>query len=451
MAYAQTHVVRKAETVVRAIGVYEFTGNEARPSASRLVPVSIFINGQLQDAAIYMARPVPFALDTGTVFAVQRAGIDQGTLELAYQRHVEAAGGVPYDDGWQANGTYKPLPKEPVMAVAKKSGPLPQVIASGGTGPRLTNKSDNAPVSDSDGRHEVDRSSAAGAGTTVSADPAEKTRPDDKTGPTMRRRTADTDDSKADASDDAERPTLKKRSPAEMKAAQKKNERASVSSVGSLNDDPDRPVLHRGVADKTGTPALEGLPADMQQMVAVSDARDRPEHDFKRGWGGTERADVMARMEELARGLLAHEDAPKASAPLAAASVRGKKPPVAVAEPALVLLADETLEGYTLSYGGAATYVFGASAPAQNGAKRFVTLVAQEQPLGGLKIALSSVTDSNHLDRTPRMRLLDAVDADASNRASLLFELRNQSARQFALYRVIGAKADQIFLTGTTQ
>ena len=70
---------------------------------------------------------------------------------------------------------------------------------------------------------------------------------------------------------------------------------------------------------------------------------------------------------------------------------------------------------------------------------------------GNPQVALKSVTDSTHLDRTPRMRLVDAVDVEASNRASLLFELRAQNSRQFALYRVIGAHADQIFLTGTTQ
>jgi hypothetical protein len=43
------------------------------------------------------------------------------------------------------------------------------------------------------------------------------------------------------------------------------------------------------------------------------------------------------------------------------------------------------------------------------------------------------------------------VDAEASNRASLLFELRAQNSRQFALYRVIGAHAEQTFLTGSTQ
>ena len=70
---------------------------------------------------------------------------------------------------------------------------------------------------------------------------------------------------------------------------------------------------------------------------------------------------------------------------------------------------------------------------------------------GDLKPAIQSVTDAAHLDRTPWMRLVDVVDVDASNRASVLFEMRGQTARQFALYRVIAARAEQTFLTGTTQ
>jgi len=82
---------------------------------------------------------------------------------------------------------------------------------------------------------------------------------------------------------------------------------------------------------------------------------------------------------------------------------------------------------------------------------RYVTVVAAPDTFGTLQPLLRSLTDAEHLNRTPRLRLVDAVDADASNRATLLFELRKQNARQFALYRIYGAKATQIFLTGTTQ
>jgi hypothetical protein len=112
---------------------------------------------------------------------------------------------------------------------------------------------------------------------------------------------------------------------------------------------------------------------------------------------------------------------------------------------------DEQLTGYTLSYGGEATFVYHAHTDGLGATLRFVTLVAQVDTQGQPQIALKNVTDAAHLDRTPRMRLVDAVDAEASNRASLLFELRAQNSRQFALYRVIGGRAEQIFLTGSTQ
>jgi hypothetical protein len=61
---------------------------------------------------------------------------------------------------------------------------------------------------------------------------------------------------------------------------------------------------------------------------------------------------------------------------------------------------------------------------------------------------IKNVTDAAHLDLTPRMRLVDAVDAEADNRGELLFELRGATERQFTLYRVLRGDARQIFLSG---
>lgn len=555
-AGAQTHAVKQSETVVRAVAVFEWTGDEAKPTASRVVPVSVFINNQLEDAGIYMARPVPFALYTGNVFEVQKSGLPEGLVQLAYERHLEGNSGAQYDDGWVGYGMFKPNAQGPVFA-ARKSGPLPQIVASGGTRPKLGNKTDSAnstPADDSsrptmrrrtdsdsgdatpgatpaptasstpkDGsrptmRRRTDSDSAdttASAGgdpaaTKTTATPAatpattgsdDPDRPklqrrtgsddsansdtetpaavtpaakssgtsDDQDRPTMRRRSTDAGDSSTastpDTTDDADRPTLKKRAPQQQGKAQKKpqDQASVVGAGGSLNDDPDRPTLHRGAAsagaDLQGIPPLNGLPKDMQQRVAVSDAKDRPEHDFSRPWDSeSERLAVLAKMEEIARARLAKYDvpAPVAAAPTAVpapAPAKGRKPAAVPPPPPPppVALGDELLRGYTLSYGGAATFVYTASSPGANGAIRYVSVVAQRESMGEPKVALSSVTDSTHLDRTPWMRLVDVVDADASNRASLLFELRSEHVRQFALYRVIGAQAEQVFQTGTTE
>lgn len=469
---AQTHVIKKPETVVRAVAVYEWMGEEGKATASRVVPVSVFINGQLEDAGVYMARPVPFALGTGTVFEMEKAGTPEGTLELAYARHYVSSDTAPgislMDDGWLGYGAFKPTPKDAIVA-AKKSGPLPQMVVNGGDRPHFSNHGASAGKSDptssasdqGDTKKPVDRSGAAGAGTTVSAQ-------DDPGKPTMRRRdNADASGTDSDsAKDNPDRPTLKKRSPAEDKAAQKKKDLASVTGSGTLNDDPDRPMLHRGAPtsrlDEDQLPPLRGLPKDMHQMVAVSDASNRPEHDFKRVWeSGEEQAEVTGKLEALARAKLAEYDVPVAlavqtsSAPLTkirpgAASKSGRRAPAPASANSVVLM-NETLNAFTLSYGGAATYVFSAASAGAGGAIRYVSLVTQREQAGELKTALTSVTDTKHLDRTPWMRLVDAVDAEASNRASLLFELRGQSSRQFALYRVIGAAAEQTFVTATPE
>jgi len=143
--------------------------------------------------------------------------------------------------------------------------------------------------------------------------------------------------------------------------------------------------------------------------------------------------------------------APAAPVARTTAASRAKKKVMAAPVAAPVVLTDEALKGYTLSYGGAPTYVYTATSPGANGVSRYVAVVAQEEPTTGLKVALASVTDSAHLDRTPWMRLVDVVDAEASNRASLLMELRAQHTRQFALYRVIGARAEQVFASGSTE
>jgi hypothetical protein len=151
----------------------------------------------------------------------------------------------------------------------------------------------------------------------------------------------------------------------------------------------------------------------------------------------------------------------------------------APAAPTPLTFTDEQISGYTLSYGGLPTFVYSAAlvttgvpggrsssdgvVPGVPGGRSLsdgvvtdgppvrVTLIAQRLPAGSLQVSLSSVTDEGHLDRTPWMRLVDAVDPDDSHRASLLFELRAKSSRQFALYSLASAEARQTFITGVIE
>jgi hypothetical protein len=275
--------------------------------------------------------------------------------------------------------------------------------------------------------------------------------------------TADAGSSTASGSasaDDPDRPTLKRHSPQEAKnASSAANDIGGVSSTASLNDDPNRPSLHHGKPTSAMTeadlPKLTGLPSNLHQMVAVSDAVNRDPHPFTLAWDDEAQHNaILEKMQGMARAQLAAYGAPPAPASTSTVkkttTTTAKTHRAAAAAPPLPLL-DEELKAYTLSYGGAATYVYSANTGGTGAALRYVTIVAQDDGLGNIKPAIQSVTDAVHLDRTPKMKFVDVVDAEASNRASLLFELRSQNARQFALYRVIASHPEQIFLTGTTQ
>jgi hypothetical protein len=207
--------------------------------------------------------------------------------------------------------------------------------------------------------------------------------------------------------------------------------------------------------NETDLPKLVGLPPNLHQMIAVSDAVNRDPHSYTLEWeDAAQHAAILQKMQTMARAqLAAYTSTPATPATTPAVkkptTTRTRRSTAPAATP--IPLADEELKAYTLSYGGAATYVYTAQTAGTGASLRYVTIVAQDNGLGELKPAIQSVTDATHLDRTPQMRFVGVVDAEASNRASLLFELRGQNSRQFGLYRVIASHADQVFLTGTTQ
>jgi hypothetical protein len=527
----QTHKIAKQEPVVRAVGVYEWTGDMAKPTASRLIPVSLLIDGKLQDAGVYLGRPIPFALLPGNVYELQDAGVAKGSLDLVYAKHLQAVdektGGSEYDDGWFGYGTYMaPVPPKKRPAL-KPSKTLPVIASSGDSDkPKFATKSDSG-ANDSAGstqaadpdRPTMQRRTSGSSGTS-SAGTAQgdstgnagatqgsgSVPADDPDRPTMKRRSSDssgssdgttTDTNSGTAagsgnggsgnggsgsagsanagsgsvpSEDPDRPTLKRHSPEEAKKVQQaESVGATVSGTSAaLNDDPDRPNLHHGkpanAMTETDLPKLAGLPPNLHQMVAVSDAANRDQHEFMRSWvDDAEKAAILQKMQVMAQAELAAYGGATAGAVSSAKQGTTSKTPTAsktaaaagkarrMAGPAPIALMDETLKGYTLSYGGDPTYIYMAHTDGTGAALRYVTVVAEADAMGELKVAMKSVTDAAHLDRTPEMKFVDVVDAEASNRASLLFELRGQNSRQFALYRLIAANSEQIFLSGTTQ
>ena len=228
----------------------------------------------------------------------------------------------------------------------------------------------------------------------------------------------------------------------------------SVESVTKLSD-PGRPKLTRGKPENEGgdvLPTLMGLPPDMNQAVAVSDAKDRPQHIWSFSWANPADKDKMkSEMEDMAREALGlTSETPEAPAKALKTKAVSKRKSsshkkAAPPPPPPAPLVDEQFKVYELAYGGGATMVLSARSDGEGADQKFVTLICQPNIYGKATVLFKNVTDGAHLDMTPRMRLVDAVDVMADNRGELLFELRGATQREFAIYRVLRGQVTKLF------
>jgi len=446
---------------LRSIAVLEWTGEAGNPKASRLVPVAVLDGGQLQDGGLYMARPEPLALTGEVEYVLEEDGRPIGLYDVKNAGQEQGS--------WVGYGSWKPLPvarprppqrelartridddaqsDSPVLHRKHPAGDAPaggsgSGGSSGGSGSSQTGSTEPAQASDPDRPtlHKKTSTDSTGNASSSSA-PAPDTDPDR---PTLHKKASGDSDSAGSsaAPDDPDRPKLKK-----------KKQPEDVGHVDSLPGviDSDRPQLLRGKSGGNGPnvlPSLMGLPPEMQQAVAVSDARSRPQHPWSYAWANPDdEAKMKSELEEIARAALGLKPPPPPPAPKRT-TVRKNAKPAPIPPPPPAPLLDEKFRVFELAYGSGATLVLTAHTDAPRAQMKFVTLVAQPDLYGNVLTLLKSVTDGAHLDETPRMRLVDAVDAMADNRGELLFELRGATQRQFALYRVLRGQAEKQFVSG---
>lgn len=442
---------------LRAVAVLEWTGDEGHPRASRLVPICLWDGQDLQDASIYMAQPEPLALQSEVEYQLKKDGKTIGYYVIS--------GAAQTQGTWVGVGAWRPL------APPKPAAPPQKVAAS---------------VDDSDHpilhrKNHPDRSS----GNSQASEP-----PPDPDRPVLREPPKET-----------QKPDT----------AQSATDQAYSQPIAN-SPDPNRPHLFHGKASSTGDqvlPTLAGLPPNMNQSVAVSDTRNRPDHLWNYSWANPDDATKMkSDLEGLARKALAPPQPPikdrQAEHSRTATRRRARPAP----PPPPMPLADEQFHVFQLTYGGPATMVFSAhtqvpvpaggtadetspplktaagtadetrpplkaaagtlnetrpplnagaagkvsdagkkAVPAQSGAtqEKFITLIAQPDLYGNVIVLFKNITDAADLDENPVMQLIDPVDAMADNRGELLFELRGATQRQFALYRIVSGRVEKIF------
>ncbi len=436
----------KDQPTLRAVGVLEWTGDPGKPKMSRLVPLTVFDGEQLQDGGVYLARPQPLAVAGGVEYILQKDGARIGLFD------IEGSG--QEQGSWVGFGAWKPMPSpkpnHAEMAQAKVDEEesdrptLHRKANSGGSsgGDAGPDSGKSAPDPDRPTLHKKSSGDDSDSSSTSSAPASDPDRP------TLHKTSSgdDTDSSSSSTSSasDPDRPTLKK---------SKEKKTADAGFVESLPDvtDPDRPRLLRGKSTGGGadvTPTLMGLPPDMEQAVAVSDPKNTPPHPWGYSWADpADEMKMKSALEDIARDALGIKPPPPPPAPktkAAKAKAKTKLTEPAVPPP----LSDEVFRVFELAYGSGATMVLTAHTDGPPTQQKYVTLIAQPDLYGSLLVLFKSVTDGAHLDDTPRMRLVDAVDALADNRGELVFELRGTTQRQFALYRVLRGTAEKLFVTG---
>jgi hypothetical protein len=74
-----------------------------------------------------------------------------------------------------------------------------------------------------------------------------------------------------------------------------------------------------------------------------------------------------------------------------------------------------------------------------------ITLVARTDIYGSLRKLYAGVTDKFHLDVTPRLELIDAVDADGDGRGELLFRETTDAGSGYVIYRASADKLTKMF------
>ncbi len=394
------------------------------PKTARLVPVSIFYQGNYQDAGVYMSQPAPLAVISGTVYALESAGDPAGFFTLHDASRVH--------DSWFAFGSWSPL-----HPAAKAS--------AGGDEDRP--------------RYKTGAKADAGGGKSAAANPPAA------------------GGSASPAPEDPDRPTLHRHAPV---SESKHDGIANTDDVPDPGADPNRPHIRRGRQndDHNSLPEMLETPKNLRQTVAVSDAATIDDRSFGHAWADEkERAQAQNQMQTLAlkqiaafqkqqadaanntankaaknaatAGKAAPAGKPTASAKGSAAAQRRTARAKTPANQATELTLTQIQFGaYDLAYQDDPTYVFAAQTPDPGPDQLYVVVIARPDIYGELQVAFSAVTKASQLYLTPRYRLVDAVDSNGDGRAEVLLEARNEDGRRFVLFEVYRGVATQVFETG---
>jgi hypothetical protein len=452
----------------RALAVLEF--NNA--GKQTLIPVAILIDGKFYDASAYKADPIPMALERGTVYEVEQSGASDGLFTVNGALHSKSPGSA---HSWVGTGTFMPKGTE-TPKTNRKAENVPVGLDSSDADepPRLTRKdSSKKPAGGSDSNPSGDAGESGSAGKQGGTAPASPQPASGSSSGQGEAKSASPPNSGKSADTAGKQPA-----PAGQTSSTKgSNQSSSSGAEGPSDGDYYRPQLRRGKPtgpaptedeDKvTATkPSGNAQPvavssvasaAPLRMVAAISDAAGPEPQSYNFFWKTGEEEERQKQMLASAAGevkayaaalaknqILARPVVPKETA-------GGHKTQTKQAQPVFENIQfrgfDVWMTGQPVMILSGDAHIPGAAGGSSTAADKTYSfmLVATTDIYGDLRKLYSGVTDKFHLDVTPRLELIDVVDADGDGRGELLFHETTDAGTGYVIYRATADKLWKMF------
>jgi len=437
----------KKEKGPRALGLLQLSSD----GKATLIPIAILIDGRFYDASAYKANPVPMALDVGTVYEAESGGASLGLFTVKGALHSKSAGS---QNPWVGTGAYLLNGSEPAEKARKAENVPVGMDDSGDAPPRLT-RGDKAKPADQNSQVKKDQSSGTPKDPSTGEQKPAEAKPADNPAPVPSTPTSsakpEENSSKdqgagkttAESGADAYRPTLRRGKP--------------TTPLPDDDETPAKPASTKvASASAAATPVASG---PVQLVPAVSDAGGPDPKSYKFQWNKGEEQDrrtqVLALANDDFRAYLVKRAKDCIPAKPAAKPVAGGHKPARPQpkldevefrtfdvwgnnQPVIVFSAVFSTDAQIPTAKG--TFVLAetpaATGPAARGDGPFwMMLVVRTDIYGNLRKLYLGITDKYHLDVTPRLELIDAVDADGDGRGEFLFRETSDAGSGYIIYR----------------
>jgi hypothetical protein len=410
----------------RALGLVQISPK----GKARLTPITIMMDGKFYDAGSYKASPVPMALDFGIVYEGFRTGVTQGVFTITQPGQL--------NHSWIAEGTWLPAGVKAPETSKKYSTP---VIDDKDAPPVLHRRSDSAD-SGADKKEEKkdEKKPGTGAAPATAAPPAGA--PTAPSSTETAKPPATTESAKTPAPDepigDPNRPRLRRGKP---DATPRQEPFATFDAPTAATP---AGATKTGATPQDASAAL----AEIVTIPAISDAGGPDPRPYNYDVKPMEETIYRNKMFELAATQL-HSHATTATKDAASRKQSPTKPAGRSANKlSKPSFDDARLRIFDLSNSNEPILVLSARthlAPDSSEEPKEITLIARTNLEGEVQKLFFSQTDSRHLDVSPRMELIDAVDADGDGRGELLFRRTSDNGSAYALYRVTSDRLWPLF------